>query len=284
MNRQKYGRLTIVDIETIIKLIKEQRSDRSIAATLGINRKSIAKIRGFYQERRELQREDVTLAELAASYNEAFPPKRPGPSSKIAVWEKEIKRYLDKGLTPRLIYQKLAANPAFELAEISVYRHVRKLQKPSPEVTLRHETKPGEESQVDFGSIGKLIDEHSGKERRVQVFVMVLSWSRHMYAEFVFDQKLSTWLGCHQRAFDWFGGVPERVKIDNLKSGISQACQHDPVVQQQYGQFATHTGFRITPCKPYTPKHKGKVERGGVKRAISVGYARTVIRQSLPPF
>ena len=52
---------------------------------------------------------------------------------------------------------------------------------------------------------------------------MVLGWSRHMYAEFVFDQTITTWLQCHQRAFTFFGGVPERVVLDNLKTAIIQA-------------------------------------------------------------
>ena len=57
---------------------------------------------------------------------------------------------------------------------------------------------------------------------------MVLAWSRHLYAELVTDQSVPTWLGCHRRAFEFFGGVPSRLVIDNLKAAIARACYHDP--------------------------------------------------------
>ena len=264
MKRHKYGRLTIVDIETIIKLLRQKQSNRAIAGTLGIHRKSVAKIRAFFDEHEALQNEEVPLAELFKLYESAHPKKKPGPRSQMERWEGKIDHYLGKGLTPRLIYQKLAADPAFELSESAVYRYVTRKRKKKPAATVRVETKPGEEAQVDFGAVGKLVDDTSGQEKKAYVFSMVLSWSRHMYGELVFDQTLETWLGCHERAFAWFGGVAERVKIDNLKAGITKACAEDPQVQRDYGAYATHAGFRIDPCRPYTPQHKGKVERGGI--------------------
>jgi len=94
--------------------------------------------------------------------------------------------------------------------------------------------------------------------------VMTLSWSRHQYVEFVFDQSVATWLRCHRHAFEWFGGVPRRLVIDNLKAAIVRATWHDPVVQRAYRECAEHYGFLIAPCRPATPQHKGKVEQGGV--------------------
>lgn len=93
---------------------------------------------------------------------------------------------------------------------------------------------------------------------------MTLSWSRHQYVEFVFDQKIPTWLRLHRNAFAFFGGVPRRVVIDNLKAGITQACWDEPEVQATYRECAEHYRFLIAPCKPKTPQHKGKVEQGGV--------------------
>ena len=84
-----------------------------------------------------------------------------------------------------------------------------------PEVFVRVECKPGEEAQVDFGFAGLLRDPETGELRRAWAFVMTLAWSRHQYVEFVFDQKLATWLLCHRHAFEWLGGVPERVVVDN---------------------------------------------------------------------
>jgi hypothetical protein len=129
-------------------------------------------------------------------------------------------------------------------------------------VTVRVECAPGEEGQVDFGDVGKMLDPATGALRKCHAFVMTLSWSRHLYVELVWDQQVATWLTCHRHAFEYFGGVPRRVVIDNLKAGISKVCWDDPEVQHAYAECAEHYGFRIAPCRPYTPQHKGKVESG----------------------
>jgi transposase len=77
--------------------------------------------------------------------------------------------------------------------------------------------------QIDFGYAGRMLDE-AGELRKTWAFVATLSWSRHQYVEFVFDQKIEAWLRCHRNAFEYFGGVPERVRIDNLKTGIANAA------------------------------------------------------------
>jgi transposase len=98
--------------------------------------------------------------------------------------------------------------------------------------------------------------------RRTWCFVMTLCWSRHQYVEFVWDQSVATWLGCHRRAFEWFGAVPERLIIDNPKCAITRACTRDPVVQRAYAECAEGYGFRIDPCPPADPAKKGIVEAG----------------------
>jgi hypothetical protein len=83
-----------------------------------------------------------------------------------------------------------------------------------------------------------------------------------MYVEFVFNQKIATWVGCHRRAFAYFGGVVERVVVDNLKAAVLVHDLEDPVLCTPYKKMAQHYGFLISPCRPHTPQHKGKVESG----------------------
>jgi hypothetical protein len=66
----------------------------------------------------------------------------------------------------------------------------------------------------------------------------------------------------HRRAFEWFGGVPEKLIIDNPKCAITRACAKDPEVQRAYEELALGYGFRIAPCPPRDPKKKGRVEAG----------------------
>ena len=90
-------------------------------------------------------------------------------------------------------------------------------------------------------------------------------------------------LRLHERAFRFFGGVPQRVVLDNLKAGITKACFDDPQVQATYRECAEHYGFLIAPCAPRTPEHKGKVEQGGVhfvKRNFLGGRTPTLLTQA----
>lgn len=169
----------------------------------------------------------------------------------------------------------------------AVRRFVRMLEPLTPDVAGRVETAPGEEAQVDFGYVGRLLDPLTGLLRRAWVFVMVLSWSRHQYVECVWDQTVATWVLLHRHAFAFFGGVPRRIVLDNLKAGMTRACWDDPQVQRAYRECAEHDGFLIAPCRPRTPEHKGKVEQGGVhyvKRNFfggrTVSRKRTAMRSS----
>ena len=140
----------------------------------------------------------------------------------------------------------------------SVRRFLRGLRRPSATVIL--DFSPGEAAQVDFGQGPRLVDH--GREVKTWVFVMTLCWSRHQYAELVLDQKVSTWLGCHRRALEFFSGVPTRLTIDNAKCAITRACWHDPTVQRSYAELAEGYGFKVDACPPREPKKKGRVEAG----------------------
>src|SRR5277367_5891861 len=126
-----------------------------------------------------------------------------------------------------------------------------------PEPLLRFETDPGRQMQVDFATIRR------GKDR-LAVFVATLGWSRASYVEFVTDERLQTLLGCHERAFYYFGGVPREVLYDNMRTVVTDRDRYGPGLHR-YNRtlldFAHHQGFVPRLCMPYRPKTKGKVER-----------------------
>ena len=98
---------------------------------------------------------------------------------------------------------------------------------------------------MDFGKGPQIVDVYSGEVFETWFFVMTLTWSRHQYAELVRDQTVETWLGCHRRSFEHFGGVPTKVIIDNPKCAITRACYHDPLVQRSYAEPAAYTTSSI---------------------------------------
>jgi transposase len=132
---------------------------------------------------------------------------------------------------------------------------LRPLAKPEP--LIRFETDPGRQMQVDFATIRR------GRDR-LSVFIATLGWSRATYLEFVTDERLETLLGCHERAFYFFGGVPREVLYDNMRTVVSDRDLYGPGLHRYnrtFLDFAHHHGFVPRLCRPYRAKTKGKVER-----------------------
>ncbi len=274
-----------MDVYEVLRLLQMHKSDRAIAGALGIDRKTVGKYHVWAESQRLLgygplpSREELHRR-LAETWPGALPPQN---ISSVAPFREVITELREQGVEVAAIFQRLQDEHHYVGSYSSVWRFVSALEPQRPDVVVRIEVKAGEEAQVDFGYAGQMLDPQSGKLRPAWAFVMTLSYSRHQYVEFVFDQKSTTWLLCHQHAFAYFGGVPERVVIDNLKAAIVRAAWDEPEVQRAYRECAEHYGFLIAPCRPATPEHKGKVEQGGVhyvKRNFLAGRQPSALRDA----
>jgi transposase len=256
----------------VLVRMRQGDSDREIARSKTMGRRKIAQVREVAAARGWLA-SDVPLpddATLAAAFerSQALPASC---VSSLEPWRERITQWHCQGIQGTTIHAALMREHGYTGSLSSVYRFVGQLVIASPpEVPLRISFKPGEAAQVDFGAGPLITHAVTGEPRKTWFFVMTLCWSRHQYAEFVHDQSSATWLACHRRAFEWFGGVPGRIIIDNAKCAITQACSHDPEVQRAYAECAEGYGFRIDPCPPNDPQKKGIVESGVkyIKRAF----------------
>lgn len=106
------------------------------------------------------------------------------------------------------------------------------------------------------------ITQTDGTRRRTHVLRVVLSHSRKAYSEVVERQRTDNFIRCLENAFWYFCGTPQRVVLDNLRAAVQQADWFDPELNPKVQAFAAHYGVVMMPTKPYTPRHKGKVERG----------------------
>lgn len=203
-------------------------------------------------------REAPTEDEVAELFGGELALKVPERASLVEPYREQVEKWVKDGVRAQAIHEALKREKKFTGSYGSVLRFVQKLRQPEAFVPVHYQ--PGEAAQVDFGSGPILPDSLTGKPRCTHIFVMTLAFSRHMYAEIVWDQKVATWLRCHRNAFAFFGGVVARVIIDNLKSAITRAYHRDPEVQRSYAEFAEGYGFLISPCRPRTPRHKGRVE------------------------
>ncbi len=184
-----------------------------------------------------------------------------GRPSDCEPWRATIQAKLDLGLSAQRIHQDLAAEHGFRSSYYSVRRFVRGLAATQELPFRRLECGPGEEAQVDFGS-GAPILLPDGKRRRPHVFRIVLSHSRKGYSEAVARQTTDNFIRCLENAFWHFGGVPQRLVLDNLRAAVTKADWFDPDLNPKVCSFAQHYGVALLPTRPYTPRHKGKVERG----------------------
>lgn len=124
----------------------------------------------------------------------------------------------------------------------------------------------GQDLEIDFGYLGKFLDDE-GKMKKAWVFSFRLRHSRRAYREIVLDQSSKTFLLGHIHAFEWFGGVPKNVILDNCKAAIIQSTIDNDMIRRAYQDLAEFYGFIISPCLPRTPEHKEEVlqcTRGGL--------------------
>lgn len=272
-----------MDIRELLRYIQQTPSDRAVARATGTHRRTVQRYRQWASAQGLLSGALPPLAQLHALITQTCPALPPPQTiSSVAPYRALVERLHAEGVEGTAIWQRLREQ-GYSGHLSSVYRFLAPLRERIPEAVVRVEREPGEEAQVDFGYAGRLIDPASGAPRRAWAFVMTLSWSRHQYVAFVFDQTVATWLQLHAQAFAFFVGVPRRVVIDNLKAGITKAAWDDPQVQLAYRECAEHYGFLIAPCRPRTPQHKGKVEQGGVhyvKRNFLAGRVLSTIGQA----
>jgi transposase len=196
-------------------------------------------------------------------YQQRTSPQR---ASKLDPFKGQIVRMLESyPYTAIQIFQRLREDH-FDGGYTIVKEYVRKVRPPKIKAFLKLSFAPGECAQVDWGSYGSV--RVGDARRRLSFFVMVLCYSRMMYVEFTVSQTMEHFLGCHQNAFNWFGAVPGKIMVDNLKSAVlKRIVGKEPTFNPKYLDFANHYGFTIAPCAVGKGNEKGRVESG-------VGYVK----------
>ena len=232
-------------MKTTIKTLHKKGYNKSqIGRMLGIDRKTVRKV--------------LKETEYSQNNTESLKNKNGTWPSMLDKHRDFIEIQLAKDLSIRRIHQDLQKDFGIECGYTTLRDYVRKIKRSQPHAYMVLHSLPGEEAQVDFGYIGTL--KVNGTPKKAWVFIMSLSYSRYMYAEITLDQSVRTFIRCHTNAFRYFSGVPETVKIDNLKAAVIEADFYEPTVQRTYASFAQHYGFLPNPCRVYTPTDKGKIE------------------------
>lgn len=181
--------------------------------------------------------------------------RRPEPD-----WEVMHQEMKAKGATLQVLHQEFLAEHPLGIGYSLFCERYRQWQK-SLRRYMRQPHVAGDRAFVDYaGPTMEVVDIQTGEVRKTQIFVGILGASNYTYAEAHWSQKLPNWIAAHTRMFEFFGGVPQVVVCDNLKSAVTKASRTEPVVHPTYQNMAAHYGAVILPTRPHKPKDKPKVE------------------------
>ena len=188
-------------------------------------------------------------------------PRRPRGSA-LDLYAQHIDRRWAEGLENCVVLLRELRALGYEGAYSTLTEYLRPRRKGGqPQATMRFETAPGEQAQVDWGSLGYVGAD--GKKHRVWAFVMTMGWSRACYVELVRKADTATFIQCHVNAFEYLGGVPRRCLYDNAKVvTLGKDGEGQVAWNLRMLDFALRVGFDIRLCQPYRAQTKGKVESG----------------------
>ena len=256
-------RLPMRKIKETLRLKAAGLSHREIAASVGVGRSTI----GDYLERAKQAGlswplpddldDDALERRMFSSAGQGHGQSRPQPD--WAHIHRELRR---KSVTLTLLWEEYrAVHPDGYGYSQFCDRYRQWKGRLSPTMRQRHAA--GEKMFVDYaGQTIDMIDGRTGEVHACQLFVAVLGASSYTYAEATLTQSLPDWCSSHERAFRFFGGVPEQVVSDNLKAGITKACFYEPQVNRTCADLAAHYDTAVVPARPYKPRDKAKVEVG----------------------
>jgi transposase len=215
---------------------------REIAERLGMSRNTV---------RKYLRAEEVPK-----------PAPRPQRTSKLDPYKPHIDRRLAAGLTNCEVLLREIRSQGYPGGKTILKDYLQPRRPPrQPHATVRFETEPGEQAQIDFGRFRyQALD---GSHHLVWAFVLVLSWSRAMYLEFIRRADVASFIRCHVHAFSYLGGTPQRCLYDNTKVVVlGRDGAGLPVWNTQFLDYALRAGINPQLCQPYRAQTKGRVESG----------------------
>lgn len=251
----------VLNIREILRLTAAGLNQTQIAESCGVARSTVqdyqrrAKSAGIeYEAAREMPDDDL-LRLLGKGQGRA---ERKPCEVDFSYVQREL---LKKGMTRVLLWQELVLQNGKDLSYAEFCKRLRASDL-NTQCVMRQTYAPGEKLLVDYSGL-KIVyrDCDTGEEKEAEVFVAVQGASGFTFAEATANQSLPSWLGSHQRAFEFFGGVTAAVVIDNLKSGVKNSWWYEPEINRSYRDFIEYHDSAVLPTRTNAPRDKGKVEK-----------------------
>jgi transposase len=264
-----YHAMTTAILFEIFKWLKSGRSERSIARSLGLDKKTVRVYKGRILTSSIPESADRNqIFAMLSSLCETNKRTRPA-FAKLEERETIIRDLIrgtperPDGMKPKTAWR--VAKEKYGLGRIVSYetfkRFIREkdMKRPAARRVNRIESEPGEETQIDYGHVGtRIVD---GKRIRIYGFGGILSYSRHCFIQYGPKQTAVAFTSSQVDMAEEFGGVTKRVSLDNLKAGVLSPDVYDPTINRTLGEFCDLYGVLVDPCRIATATDKGKIER-----------------------
>ena len=225
---------------TIQTLHKQGEKKSRIARQLGCHRNTVLNI---------VKRNKVIEKQTRAS------------SSVFDPYKQKISEYLDKKISRLRIFELLGEGYGVMSTYINLCKYIQTKFPKRVEAYGVQVVEPGEVAEIDFGYLG-LLPGLQGLPVKTYGLAVILPYSKLDFYAICYNQKLETLVKELRNAFDYFSGVPRKLKVDNMKTAILKNQHYDLEFNQDFLEFAGHYNTVILPCSPYSPEQKGTVESG----------------------
>lgn len=232
--------LTMYKQITIKTLDKQGLKQSEIAKQLDCHRHTVANV---------LSREYL-LEKQTRQKGSLFDPYQP-----------QIKEWIEKKVSILRMYEMLIETHGVKSTYVNLCKYIQARFPKTQEAYGVQVVTPGEVAEIDFGYLG-MFPGLSGSLVKTYGLAVILPYSKLDFYAITYDQKLETLITELENAFSYFGGVPRRLKVDNMKTAILRNQHYDLEFNQDFLEFAYHYNTVIIPCAPYSPEQKGTVESG----------------------
>lgn len=268
-------------IRQILRLYTQGTSKKKISELTGSSRNTVKKYiqkfhRGHLLFEQICEMTDHDLEQLFGAVEPVIKDVRfEQLQALLPQMEKQLKR---KGVTILLLFEDYKKQCPNGYGITQFYKYFRDhLKRVQPTMHLEH--KAGDKLFIDFaGEKLSLLDTESGELRDVEVFVAVLGCSQLTYVEAVYSQKKEDLIRACENALHFYGGVPQAIVPDNLRSAVSKSSRYEPLINETFADFAEHYATVVLPARAYRPKDKALVE-GMVK--IIYRHIYTVVNKEI---
>ncbi len=250
----------MINLRQILQRLREKQSIRSISSETKTHRTIIRKMVDLAVQKKWLDPHVSMPSD--AELMRAWSGDKANREHVLDFYKEKIQEWKEADCSA-IVIQRLLKNNVLDGVDVDVQVVRRYLNKHRPKnikPIMVRTTIPGEDADVDFGDIG-IFEDEDGVHKKMYILSIRLRHSRRAYREIISDQKSITFNKGHIHAFEFFGGVMKKIHPDCTKCAVIKASIENDGLNRAYQSLAEHYGFIISPCRPYTPEHKGGVEK-----------------------